>query len=145
MQRDGWYHVTRKRALLDAPEQIGRIAAQRAPPASRRPAVKTCECPSSSIPTWRRAWCAHVAGAASGPSLYAAPPPPRQAWPADRGTRRDHRGRRHQPGGLARRPFDGEVCRCGGTMIVDKGVLTSYLLDTYSGRSSACLDASRRA
>ena len=31
MQRDSWYHVTRKRARLDAPEEIGRSTAQRPP------------------------------------------------------------------------------------------------------------------
>src|SRR5499433_1451008 len=30
MQRDSWYHVTRKRERLDSPEEIGRIAAERA-------------------------------------------------------------------------------------------------------------------
>ncbi|MGH8649028.1 MAG: hypothetical protein ACREUP_06945 [Burkholderiales bacterium] len=30
MQRDSWYHVTRRRERLDVPEEIGRIAARRA-------------------------------------------------------------------------------------------------------------------
>src|SRR4029077_2106654 len=36
--------------------------------------------------------------------------------------------------GLGSRPFDGEGLPVLRTVIVDKGVLTSYLLDTYSGR-----------
>src|SRR6266545_4728000 len=68
MQRDSWYHVTRKRARLDAPEEIGRIAAQRALRRLGARRVKTVEVP------------------------------------------------------------------VGRTVIVDEGVLRSYLLDTYSGR-----------
>src|SRR5262249_31855811 len=30
MQRDSWYHVSRKRAALDSPEAVGRVAASRA-------------------------------------------------------------------------------------------------------------------
>jgi PmbA protein len=37
-------------------------------------------------------------------------------------------------GGLGSRPFDGEGLPTRRTVVVDKGVLTSYLLDTYSGR-----------
>jgi PmbA protein len=77
----------------------------------------------------------HVAGAVAGPSLYrgasflvgklgrqiAAP----GVTIVDDGT---------IPGGLGSRPFDGEGLPVLRTVIVDKGVLTSYLLDSYSGR-----------
>src|SRR5262249_10309960 len=45
MQRDGWYHVTRKRARLDAPEDIGRIAARRALRRLGARRIKTVEAP----------------------------------------------------------------------------------------------------
>jgi len=38
------------------------------------------------------------------------------------------------PGGLGSRPFDGEGVPTRKTMIVERGVLSSYLLDTYSGK-----------
>jgi PmbA protein len=77
----------------------------------------------------------HIAGAVSGPSLYrgasflvgklgqqiAAP----GVTVIDDGT---------MAGGLGSRPFDGEGLSVRRTVVVDKGVLTSYLLDTYSGR-----------
>ncbi|HXV68605.1 MAG TPA: metallopeptidase TldD-related protein [Nitrospira sp.] len=37
-------------------------------------------------------------------------------------------------GGLGSRPFDGEGLPTRRNTIVDRGVLTSYLLDTYSGK-----------
>jgi PmbA protein len=37
-------------------------------------------------------------------------------------------------GGLGSRPFDGEGLPSRRTVLVDRGVLTSYLLDTYSAR-----------
>src|SRR5206468_3176752 len=38
------------------------------------------------------------------------------------------------PGGLGSRPFDGEGLPTRKTTVVERGMLTSYLLDTYSGR-----------
>jgi len=135
MQRDGWYHVTRKRALLDAPEAIGKIAAQRALRRLGARQVKTCEVPVIFDPDTAASLVRHIAGAVSGPSLYrsasfllgklgqqiAAP----GVTIVDDGT---------MPGGLGSRPFDGEGLSVRRTVVVDKGVLTSYLLDTYSGR-----------
>jgi PmbA protein len=77
----------------------------------------------------------HIAGAAAGPALYrqasfllgklgqpiAAP----SITIVDDGT---------MPGGLGSRPFDGEGLPIRKTVVVDKGVLVSYLLDTYTGR-----------
>jgi PmbA protein len=38
------------------------------------------------------------------------------------------------PGGLGSRPFDGEGLPTRKTTVVERGVLKSYLLDTYSGK-----------
>jgi len=135
MQRDGWYHVTRKRANLDTPEEIGLIAARRAVRRLGARQVKTCEVPVIFDPEMAASLVRHIAGAVAGPSLYrgasflldklgqqiAAP----GVTIVDDGT---------MPGGLGSRPFDGEGLPVLRTVIVDKGVLTSYLLDTYSGR-----------
>ena len=81
----------------------------------------------------------HIAGAAAGPALYrrasflvgklgeriAAP----SVTIVDDGT---------IPGALGSRPFDGEGLPVRRTVVVEQGVLRSYLLDTYSGRSSGC-------
>jgi len=135
MQRDGWYHVTRKRANLDTPEEIGLIAARRAVRRLGARQVKTCEVPVIFDSEMAASLVRHIAGAVAGPSLYrgasflldklgqqiAAP----GVTIVDDGT---------MPGGLGSRPFDGEGLPVLRTVIVDKGVLTSYLLDTYSGR-----------
>ncbi|HET8578734.1 MAG TPA: TldD/PmbA family protein [Methylomirabilota bacterium] len=135
MQRDSWYHATRKRARLDAPEEIGRIAAARALRRLGARRVKTAEVPVIFDPETAASLLRHIAGALAGPALY------RQASfllgklgesiaaPAvtivDDGT---------IPGGLGSRPFDGEGLPIRKTILVDKGMLASYLLDTYSGR-----------
>jgi len=135
MQRDGWYHVTRKRARLDTPEEIGRTAAHRALRRLGARAVKTTQVPVVFDPDMAASLLRHVAGAVTGPALYrgasfllgklgqqiAAP----GVTIVDDGT---------MAGGLGSRPFDGEGLPVRRTVIVDKGLLTSYLLDTYSGR-----------
>ena len=135
MQRDSWYHVTRKRARLDAPEEIGRIAARRALRRLGARRVKTVEAPVIFDPDTAASLVRHIAGAASGPALYrgasflvgrlgeqiAAP----VVTIVDDGTR---------PGALGSRPFDGEGLPVQRTVIVDRGSLRSYLLDTYTGR-----------
>jgi PmbA protein len=135
MQRDSWYHVTRKRARLDAPEEIGRIAARRTLRRLGARRVKTAEVPVIFDADTAATLVRHVAGAASGPSLYrrasflvgklgeriAAP----SITIVDDGT---------MPGALGSRPFDGEGLPVRHTVVVDRGVLRSYLLDTYSAR-----------
>jgi PmbA protein len=135
MQRDGWYHVSRKRARLDAPEDVGRIAARRALRRLGARRVPTTEVPVIFDPDTAATLIRHVAGAASGPSLYRQASflvgklGERIASPAvtivDDGT---------MPGALGSRPFDGEGLPVRRTVVVDQGVLSSYLLDTYSGK-----------
>jgi len=135
MQRDSWYHVTRKRARLEAPEEIGRIAARRALRRLGARRVKTVEVPVVFDPETAASLVRHIAAAASGPALYRRASflvgrlGERIAAPAvtvvDDGT---------LPGALGSRPFDGEGLPVRRTVIVDGGVLRSYLLDTYSGK-----------
>jgi len=135
MQRDYWYHATRKRAQLETPEEIGRTAARRTVRRLGARRVKTVEVPVIFDPEMAATLVRHVTGAAAGPSLYrrasflvgklgeriAAP----SITIVDDGT---------IPGALGSRPFDGEGLPVRRTVIVDQGVLSSYLLDTYSGR-----------
>ena len=135
MQRDGWYHATRKRERLDAPEEIGQTAARRALRRLGARRVKTCAVPVIFDPDMAASLIRHIAGAAAGPSLYRGASflvgklGEQIASPAvtlvDDGT---------VPGALGSRPFDGEGLPVRRTVVVDKGVLTSYLLDTYTAR-----------
>ncbi|OGK78894.1 MAG: peptidase [Candidatus Rokubacteria bacterium GWC2_70_16] len=135
MQRDSWYHVARQRAALEAPEEIGRTAAGRALRRLGARPVKTTQVPVIFDRETAASLVRHLAGAASGPALYrgasflvnrlgqsvAAP----SVTIVDDGTR---------PRGLGSRPFDGEGLPMRRTVVVDRGVLASYLLDTYTGR-----------
>jgi PmbA protein len=135
MQRDAWYHISRKRARLEAPEEIGRTAARRALRRLGARRVKTAEVPVVFDPDMAATLVRHIAGAASGPALYrrasflvgkrgehiAAP----SVTIVDDGLR---------PGALGSRPFDGEGLPTRRTVLVGEGVLESYLLDSYSAR-----------
>jgi PmbA protein len=135
MERDYWYSASRKLAGLDSPEAIGREAARRA---CRRLGARreaTTEVPVVFDPESAASLLRALAVAASGPSLY-------------RGTSFlvGRLGTRLAPasvtivddpllpGGLGSRPFDGEGLPSRRTLLVERGVLASYLLDTYSAR-----------
>ena len=135
MQRDSWYSTARKRAQLDDPESIGRTAARRAVRRLGARKVKTTEVPVVFDPENAASLLRAIAGAASGPSLYR-----RASFLLDRlnttvaspnvtivddGT---------IPGALGSRPFDGEGLATRRTLLVENGVLRSYLLDTYTAR-----------
>lgn len=135
MQRESWYSIARKRAALESPEEVGRIAAQRALRRLGARKVKTVEVPVIFDPETAASLVRAVAGAASGPALYrgasflvgrlgqriAAP----GVTVVDDGT---------IPGAVGSRPFDGEGLETRRTLVVGEGALESYFLDTYSAR-----------
>lgn len=135
MQRDWWYSVARRRARLDDPAEVGRTAAARAVRRLGARKVGTAEVPVVFDPETAASLLRALAGAASGPALYR-----RASFLLDR------LGSRIAsplvtivddaliPGALGSRPFDGEGLPTRRTEIVREGVLTSYLLDTYSAR-----------
>jgi PmbA protein len=135
MQRDSWFTVARKRARLDAPEEVGRIAGRRALRRLGARQVKTCEVPVIFDPETAASLVRTIAGAASGPGLYRG-----TSFLLNRlGTRIAAPGvtvvdNGNIPGALGSRPFDGEGLAIGKTVLVNAGTLESYLLDTYSGR-----------
>jgi PmbA protein len=135
MERDYWYTTARTLAGLDPPEAVGREAARRA---CRRLGARkhaTAEVPVVFEAETAASLVRALAVAASGPSLYrgtsflvgrlGAPLAAPGVTIIDDPLR---------PGGLGSRPFDGEGLASRRTTLVDRGVLASYLLDTYSGR-----------
>ena len=135
MQRDAWYEVQRKFGRLASAESIGQEAARRAVrrlgarrvPTKRVPIVFDQETSGSLL--------ANLCSAISGYGLYK-----RASFlldqlghtvASDRITVYDD-GR--MAGGLGSRPFDGEGLATRKNTIVERGVLKSYLLDTYSGK-----------
>jgi len=135
MQRDAWYDVRRKFRKLDAPEAIGIEAAKRTvrrlgarkAGTKRVPVVFDQESAGSLL--------GNLCSAASGYALYKGASflggqLGKQLAP-DWFTVYDD-GR--LVGGLGSRPFDGEGLPTRKNTIVDRGVLASFLLDTYSGK-----------
>ena len=135
MERDYWYTAARHLADLEGPEEVGREAARRAVRRLGGRKGETVEVPVVFDPETAASLVRSLAVAASGPSLY-------------RGTSFliGQRGRTVasprvtivddplMPQGLGSRPFDGEGLPGRRTVLVDRGVLASYLLDTYSAR-----------
>jgi PmbA protein len=135
MQRDSWYSTARKRSRLDGPESIGRVAAARVLRRLGARKVKTVEVPVIFDPETAASLLRSLAAAVSGPSLYR-----RASFLLDRlGTAIAARtitlvDDALVPSALGSRPFDGEGLPTRRTVVIDEGVLRSYLLDTYSAR-----------
>jgi PmbA protein len=135
MQRDHWMTVSRSLAQLEDPAQVGRRAADRALRRLGARRVPTCEVPVIFDAITAPSLLRQLAGCASGYAIYR-----RASFLAGRlgeaiasplVTAIDD-GR--LPGGLGSRPFDGEGLPSRRTLLVDRGQLRSWLLDTYSAR-----------
>jgi len=135
MQRDYWYSSQRKFSRLESPESIGRKAAARVLRRLGARKIKTREVPVVFEPEIAATLLRHLSGALSGYSLYKGASfligklgdkiASELITVVDDGT---------IPAALGSRPFDGEGLPTGRKTVVEKGVLQSYLLDTYSGR-----------
>lgn len=135
MQRDYWYSSQRKFSRLDSPESVGRKAAERAVRRLGARKVKTREVPVIFEPETAASLLRQLSAALSGYSLYKSASfltgqlgrriASEQVSVIDDGA---------IPGGLGSKPFDAEGLATRKKTIVEKGVLQSYLLDTYSGR-----------
>lgn len=135
MQRDSWYAVQRKFARLDSPESVGMEAARRTLRRLGARKMSTRRGPVIFDQETAGSLLGHLCSAASGYSLYKGASfligQLGKRLAPDTITIHDD-GRR--PGGLGSRPFDGEGVATRKTVIVEKGVLANYLLDTYSGK-----------
>ncbi len=135
MQRDYWYSSNRKFSRLESPANVGEKAAQRVLRRLGGRKIKTCEAPIVFDPEMAASLLRSLASALSGYSLYKG-----ASFLAGRlgtqigsdlltviddGT---------IPGALGSRPFDGEGLAVRKKSVVEKGLLQSYLLDTYSGK-----------
>ncbi|HXF93169.1 MAG TPA: metallopeptidase TldD-related protein [Nitrospiraceae bacterium] len=135
MQRDAWYSVQRKFAKLDSPETIGQEAARRAVRRLGAKKMSTRCAPVIFDQETAASLLSTLCSAVSGYALY-----------KGASFLVGQLGRKLAPdfvtiyddgrmvGGLGSRPFDGEGLPTKKTTVVERGVLTSYLLDTYSGR-----------
>jgi PmbA protein len=135
MQRDSWYEVQRKFSRMASAESIGQEATRRA---VRRLGARKVGTKRVSVVFDQEtagSLLANLCSAVSGYGLYK-----RASFlldqlghtvASDQITVHDD-GR--MEGGLGSRPFDGEGLATRKNTIVERGVLNSYLLDTYSGK-----------
>jgi PmbA protein len=135
MQQDYWYSVARGFSGLEPPEEIGRIAAQRALRRLGARKVSTARVPVVFDQRTARSLLASLAEALNGDSIYrnasflAGKLGEKVASDAvtiiDDGT---------LPGGFGSSPFDDEGVRTRRTVVIERGVLKSYLLNSYTAR-----------
>jgi PmbA protein len=135
MQRDYWFSSARTVARLDSPESIGAEAARRTLRRLNARRVTTQRVPIVFAPEIARSLISNIFEAANGDSIYRGA----SFWTnqlgqqvasenvtvIDDGT---------LPGLFGTAPFDGEGLPTRRTVIVEKGVLKNYLLNTYTGR-----------
>ena len=135
MQRDYWYTAARRVADLEAPEAVGRRAAQRALRRLGARRVPTCEVPVIFDPVTAPSLLGHIASCVSGYAVYRESSflagRLGEAVASELVTVIDD-GRR--PGGLGSRPFDGEGQPTRRNTVLERGRLQTYLLDGYSAR-----------
>jgi PmbA protein len=135
MQRDYWYSSHRKLRSLESALSIGRKAAERTLRRLGARRVKTQEAPVVFDPEMAASLLRHIATAISGSSLYR-----KTSFLLDKlGEKVAASGvwvedDARIPAALGSKPFDGEGLPTRRTAIIEDGVLTSYLLDTYSAR-----------
>jgi len=135
MERDYWYSVSRKFSALDAPEEVGRIAAERTVRRLGAKKVATCRVPVVFDQRTARSLLGNLLEALNGDAIYrnasflagklgetiAA----ESVTIVDDGT---------LPGGFGSAPFDDEGVRASRNVVVERGVLKSYLLNCYTAR-----------
>jgi PmbA protein len=135
MQRDYWYGTSRDWRDLDAATSIGERAAQRALRRLGARKLATTRAPVLFVPELARGLIGHFIGAIRGSSQYRRASflldaAGQQVFPAWlRISERPHLRK-----ALGSAPFDSEGVRTTDRELVDAGVLTGYVLGTYSAR-----------
>ncbi|HUG38276.1 MAG TPA: TldD/PmbA family protein, partial [Candidatus Limnocylindrales bacterium] len=135
MQSDSWMSVARSLAALEAPEAVGRRAAERALGQLGARRVRTNEVPVIFDARSARSLLANLVACLSGYAVYRG-----SSFLANRLGERiasanvtvidDGR----LPGGLGSRPFDGEGQATRRNRVIEGGRLETWLLDVYSAR-----------
>jgi PmbA protein len=135
MQRDQWYALSRTMAKLESAEAVGREAARRTLRRLGGRKIKSTQVPIVLDPMVAESIVDNIFEAVNGDAIY------RQSsflvnklgeqvaasniTVVDDGT---------MPGGFGTEPFDGEGVPTRRTMVLENGVLKSYLLNTYTAK-----------
>jgi len=140
MQRDGWWSGARRLADLESPESIGQEAARRTLRRLGARRVPTQRVPIVFAPEVAQSLIGAVFEAASGDSIWRG-----ASFLAGRLGEQIAASTLHLiddntmllptgAGGFGSSPFDGEGLPSKRTIVVENGVLRSYLLNTYTAR-----------
>jgi PmbA protein len=135
MERDYDFANAVYAADLRDPAEIGRSAGERTVKRLGARKMPTCRCPVVLDPRVARSFLSHLLGAISGPSIargtsFLKDKLGRRIFPAAITIAEDpHRQRGHRS-----KPFDAEGLPNRRRALVDKGVLTTWLLDLRSAR-----------
>ena len=135
MQRDWWFSSARTLTKLDSPESVGREAARRTLRRLGARKIATTQVPIVFDPIVARSIIEHIFEGANGDAIYRGSSffagklgeqiASSNVTVVDDGT---------MVGGFGSSPFDGEGVPTRRTVVVDKGILNSYLLNTYTAR-----------
>jgi len=135
MQRDYWFSVARSLSRLESPEHVGRVAAERTIRRLGARKVKTAHVPIVFDPLVAVSMLDHIFEGVNGDSVYRGASflagrlgqkiAADQVNVIDDGT---------MPGGFGTSPFDGEGIPTRRTVVIENGVLKSYLLNTYTAK-----------
>jgi len=135
MQRDYWYSVARSLARLESPEGVGKVAAERTLRRLGARRVKTAHLPVVLDPLVANSILDHIFEGVNGDSVYRGASflagKLGQKIAGDNVTVIDDGT---MPGGFGTSPFDGEGVPTRRTIVIENGVLKSYLLNTYTAR-----------
>jgi PmbA protein len=135
MQRDYWFTIARDPTELEAVTSVGRIAGQRAVARLGARRLTTRKVPVAFTPDMARGLFRHFVGAVSGTSQYRKSSfllnaAGEQIFPAFL----QMQERPHIRKGLASSPFDQEGAATRDRELVRDGVLSGYVLGSYSAR-----------
>jgi len=135
MQRDYWYSVANTLKKLQSPEEVGQIAAKRTLRRLGARKVKTAKVPIVFEHTVAGSLVGHIFEAVNGDSVYRG-----ASFLTDKlnekiaGDNIDVVDDGTIPGLFGTSPFDSEGVPSRKTVVVEKGVLKSYLLNTYTAK-----------
>ena len=135
MQRDYWYSVAMTLKKLESPEHVGEVAAKRTIRRLGARKIKTQKLPIVFENTVAGSLIGHIFEAVNGDSVYRGASylagklgekiAGDHVTVIDDGT---------MIGGFGTAPFDGEGIPTRRTVVIEKGVLKSYLLNTYTAK-----------
>src|SRR5216684_3580470 len=135
MQRDYWFSVARTLKKLESPEHVGKVAAERTLRRLGARKAKTAQVPVVFDPMVSTSILEHIFEGVNGDSVYRG-----ASFLAGKlgqkiaGDNVNIIDDGSMPGGFGTSPFDGEGIPTRRTVVVENGVLKSYLLNTYTAK-----------